>query len=160
MVNSPLIRPYLLGGWHWGGYLRFPWYDFQKLNNTWDSMMVKRKHTHKHKSPNISPTLKKHAARNNSCFGQSNTKKKHTKLDSKHGRNPPNIWIKWEFNDLQTWNRNPKQTYKQTINNPLGIISISFYISVWRQLGLTGCSHLTYHILTTYKCFEPGSVDP
>ena len=25
MVNSPLIRPYLLGGWPWGGYLRFPW---------------------------------------------------------------------------------------------------------------------------------------
>ena len=24
MVNSPLIRPYFLGGWHWGGYLRFP----------------------------------------------------------------------------------------------------------------------------------------
>ena len=26
MVSSPLIRPYLLGGWPWGGYLRFPWY--------------------------------------------------------------------------------------------------------------------------------------
>ena len=26
MVNSPLIRPYLLGGWHWGGTLRLPWY--------------------------------------------------------------------------------------------------------------------------------------
>ena len=25
MVNSPLIRPYFLGGWHCGGYLRFPW---------------------------------------------------------------------------------------------------------------------------------------
>ena len=25
MVNSPLIRPYLLGGVAWGGYLRFPW---------------------------------------------------------------------------------------------------------------------------------------
>ena len=25
MVNSPLLRPYLLGGWHWGGPLRFPW---------------------------------------------------------------------------------------------------------------------------------------
>ncbi len=25
MVNSPFIRPYLLGGWWpWGGYLRFP----------------------------------------------------------------------------------------------------------------------------------------
>ena len=24
MVNSPLIRPYFLGGWPWGGYLRFP----------------------------------------------------------------------------------------------------------------------------------------
>ena len=26
MVNSPLIRPYFLGGWHWGGPLRFPWF--------------------------------------------------------------------------------------------------------------------------------------
>ena len=26
MVNSPLIRPYFLGGWHRGGTLRFPWY--------------------------------------------------------------------------------------------------------------------------------------
>ena len=24
MVNSPLIRPYFLRGWHWGGTLRFP----------------------------------------------------------------------------------------------------------------------------------------
>ncbi len=34
MVNSPLLRPYLLGGgWHWEGYLRFPWnqeYDLKK----------------------------------------------------------------------------------------------------------------------------------
>ena len=26
MVNSPLIRPYFLGGWHWGGTLIFPWH--------------------------------------------------------------------------------------------------------------------------------------
>ena len=31
MVNSPLIRPYLLGGVALGGYLRFPCYDSQFL---------------------------------------------------------------------------------------------------------------------------------
>ena len=25
MVNTPLTRPYFLGGWHWAGTLRFPW---------------------------------------------------------------------------------------------------------------------------------------
>ena len=27
MVNNPLIRPYFLGGWHWGGALRFPLFN-------------------------------------------------------------------------------------------------------------------------------------
>ena len=31
MVNSPLIRPYLLGGVALGGYLRFPWYIWNLL---------------------------------------------------------------------------------------------------------------------------------
>ncbi len=25
MVNSPVMRPYFLTGWHWGGPLPFPW---------------------------------------------------------------------------------------------------------------------------------------
>ena len=32
MVNSPLIRPYFLGGWHRGGTLRFPW---NKAHGNW-----------------------------------------------------------------------------------------------------------------------------
>ena len=31
MVNNPLIRPYLLGGYLWGGYLRFP-YQFPMVH--------------------------------------------------------------------------------------------------------------------------------
>ena len=33
MVNSPLIRPYFLGGWHWGGTLD-P-HDYSSLGVFW-----------------------------------------------------------------------------------------------------------------------------
>ena len=38
MVNSPLLRPYFLWGWHWeGGPLKFSW--SQVLKKMWDILI-------------------------------------------------------------------------------------------------------------------------